>query len=47
LRQLFSRAGREIYREAFNSAWGEYADKDERRGDESLRKRRTRSPGQQ
>ena len=25
----------EIYKEAFNSAWGEYADRDERRGDES------------
>jgi cation transport regulator len=25
----------EIYKEAFNSAWDEYADKDERRGDES------------
>lgn len=25
----------EIYKEAFNSAWSEYADKDERRGDES------------
>ena len=25
----------EIYKEAFNSAWDEYADKDERRGDQS------------
>ncbi|NMW26138.1 putative cation transport regulator ChaB [Rhodanobacter soli] len=25
----------EIYKEAFNSAWGEYADRAERRGDES------------
>ncbi|MFC5435583.1 putative cation transport regulator ChaB [Rhodanobacter umsongensis] len=25
----------EIYKEAFNNAWEEYADKDERRGDES------------
>ena len=25
----------DIYKEAFNSAWHEYADKDERRGDES------------
>lgn len=25
----------EIYKEAFNSAWVEYADKNERRGDES------------
>ena len=25
----------EIYKEAFNNAWDEYADKDERRGDES------------
>jgi cation transport regulator len=25
----------EIYKEAFNSAWDEYADEDERRGDES------------
>ena len=25
----------EIYKEAFNSAWNEYADRDERRGDES------------
>jgi cation transport regulator len=25
----------EIYKEAFNSAWGEYADEDARRGDES------------
>lgn len=25
----------EIYKEAFNSAWDEYADGDERRGDES------------
>lgn len=25
----------EIYKEAYNSAWDEYADKDERRGDES------------
>jgi cation transport regulator len=25
----------EIYKEAFNHAWNEYADKDERRGDES------------
>ncbi len=24
-----------IYKEAFNNAWDEYADKDERRGDES------------
>ncbi|RCS30496.1 cation transport regulator [Rhodanobacter denitrificans] len=27
--------GQEIYKEAFNSAWDEYADKDERRGSES------------
>ena len=27
--------GQEIYKEAFNSAWYEYADRDERRGDES------------
>ena len=26
----------EIYKEAFNNAWREYADKDERRGGESL-----------
>lgn len=25
----------EIYKEAYNSAWKEYADKDQRRGDES------------
>lgn len=25
----------EIYKDAFNSAWDEYADKDERRGDDS------------
>ncbi|MES2311962.1 MAG: putative cation transport regulator ChaB [Pseudomonadota bacterium] len=25
----------EIYKEAFNHAWNEYADEDERRGDES------------
>jgi cation transport regulator len=25
----------DIYKEAFNSAWDEYADKDKRRGDES------------
>ncbi len=25
----------DIYKEAFNSAWDEYADKDDRRGDES------------
>jgi cation transport regulator len=25
----------EIYKEAFNSAWDEYADEDKRRGDES------------
>ena len=25
----------QIYKEAFNSAWDEYADKDKRRGDES------------
>lgn len=27
--------GQEIYKEAFNSAWREYADEDARRGDES------------
>jgi cation transport regulator len=29
------RHAQEIYKEAFNSAWDEYADKHERRGDES------------
>lgn len=27
--------GQEIYKEAFNSAWKEYADKEDRRGDAS------------
>jgi len=29
------RRAQEIYKEAFNSAWNEYADKDKRRDDES------------
>ena len=35
MRDNLPRHAQEIYKEAFNSAWEEYADKDERRGDES------------
>ncbi|MGY3039383.1 cation transport regulator [Rhodanobacter sp. TND4EL1] len=35
VRDHVPRHAQEIYREAFNSAWQEYADKGERRGDES------------
>ena len=35
IRDHLPRHAQEIYKEAFNSAWDEYADKDERRGDES------------
>ncbi|GAA0889386.1 putative cation transport regulator ChaB [Rhodanobacter soli] len=35
VRDHLPKHGQEIYKEAFNSAWSEYADKDERRGDES------------
>ncbi|MGN6705192.1 MAG: putative cation transport regulator ChaB [Rhodanobacter sp.] len=35
VRDNLPRHAQEIYKEAFNSAWDEYADKDERRGDES------------
>ncbi|MGB3268954.1 MAG: putative cation transport regulator ChaB [Rhodanobacter sp.] len=35
VRDNLPRHAQEIYKEAFNSAWEEYADKDERRGDES------------
>ena len=35
VRDNLPRHAQEIYKEAFNSAWDEYADKDKRRGDES------------
>ncbi|MGB3747989.1 MAG: putative cation transport regulator ChaB [Rhodanobacter sp.] len=35
VRDNLPKHAQEIYKEAFNSAWEEYADKDERRGDES------------
>ena len=35
----------EIYKSAFNSAWDEYKDVDERRGDDSREEWPTRSPG--
>lgn len=35
VREHVPRHAQEIYKEAFNSAWQEYADKGERRGDES------------
>jgi len=35
VRDHVPRHAQEIYRETFNSAWQEYADKGERRGDES------------
>lgn len=35
VRDHLPKHGQEIYKEAFNSAWNEYADQDERRGDES------------
>jgi cation transport regulator len=35
VRDNLPRHAQEIYKEAFNSAWDEYADKDDRRGDES------------
>ena len=35
VRDHVPRHAQEIYKEAFNSAWQEYADKGERRGDES------------
>jgi cation transport regulator len=35
VRDNLPRHAQEIYKEAFNSAWEEYADKDERRSDES------------
>ncbi|HWU77159.1 MAG TPA: ChaB family protein [Rhodanobacter sp.] len=35
VRDHLPKHGQEIYKEAFNHAWREYADKDERRGDES------------
>lgn len=37
----------EIYKEAFNSAWDQYKDKDERRDDASRERRRTKSHGRQ
>lgn len=35
VRNNLPKHAQEIYRAAFNSAWGEYADADERRGDDS------------
>jgi cation transport regulator len=35
VRDRLPKHGQEIYKEAFNSAWSEYANKDDRRGDES------------
>ena len=35
VRDNLPKHAQEIYKEAFNSAWDEYADRDERRGDES------------
>ena len=35
VRDHLPKHAQEIYKEAFNSAWNEYADQDERRGDES------------
>ncbi len=35
LRDHVPKHAQEIYKEAFNSAWDEYADKRDRRGDES------------
>jgi cation transport regulator len=35
VRDNVPRHAQEIYKEAFNSAWDEYADEDERRGDAS------------
>lgn len=35
VRDHVPRHGQEIYKEAFNSAWKAYADKDDRRGDAS------------
>jgi cation transport regulator len=35
VRDNLPKHAQEIYREAFNHAWDEYADKDKRRGDES------------
>jgi cation transport regulator len=35
VREHVPKHAQEIYKEAFNSAWDEYADSDERRGDES------------
>jgi cation transport regulator len=35
VREHVPKHAQEIYKEAFNSAWAEYADKGERRGDES------------
>ena len=35
VRDNLPKHAQEIYKEAFNSAWDEYADKDKRRGDES------------
>lgn len=35
VRDNLPRHAQEIYKEAFNNAWDEYADRDERRGDES------------
>lgn len=35
VRDHVPRHAQEIYKEAFNHAWSEYADKDDRRGDDS------------
>lgn len=35
VRDHLPKHAQDIYKEAFNSAWKEYADRDERRGDES------------
>lgn len=35
VRDHVPRHGQEIYKEAFNSAWSEYADKGDRRGNDS------------
>ena len=35
VRDNLPKHAQEIYKEAFNSAWDEYADKDDRRGDAS------------
>jgi cation transport regulator len=35
VREHLPKHAQEIYKEAFNSAWDQYADPDERRGDES------------